>query len=212
MPAHRFLLLAVLLFGATTFLHADDQPSPVETKLREALRNSMLAARDAQNQIVTLQAAQAQSDKDNADLKTKVDALTTQLGAATKQSASDKAASDAAIGALKTQIDGLNDQLKKYSDALEAWKKDDAEKTALAAIKEAARADLAGQVISLRRLLEDREMKNHRALQDRQTKFSPATRNLAWATPWARRNRLSALPASSCRNWCRTTAISCSTT
>lgn len=154
--------LCVLVFGFAAFGHAaaDDQPSPTETRLREALRNTMLQERDAQNQIVTLQAAQAQSTKDNADLKAQVDKLTGQLAALAKQSAGDKAAADITIAGQRSQIADLNVQLQKFSDAIVAWKKDDAEKTALAANKEAARAQLAGQVITLQRLVDDRESKN----------------------------------------------------
>jgi len=161
MPSYRsflFCLLMILMLGK---VRADDQqPSSTETKLREALRNTMLQERDAQNQIVTLQAAQAQSDKDNADLKAKVDALSGQVAALTKQGAADRASSDTTITGLKSQITDLNGQIAKFTESLAAWKKDDAEKTALADNKEAARAQLAGQVITLQRLVDDREQKN----------------------------------------------------
>jgi len=155
---HFFLItLGLVCLGRAA---ADDQPSSTETRLREALRNTMLQARDAQNQIVTLQAAQTQSAKDNADLKAQVDKLTAQLAALAKQSAGDKAEAETTIAGQKSQIADLNTQLQKFSDALAAWKKDDADKTTLAANKEAARAQLAGQVITLQRLVADRESKN----------------------------------------------------
>jgi hypothetical protein len=152
-----FLALGLVAIGRAA---ADDQPSTTETRLREALRNTMLQERDEQNQIVTLQAAQAQSAKDNADLKAQVDKLTGQLAALAKQSAGDKAAADTTIAGQKSQIADLNTQLQKFSDALAAWKKDDADKTTLAANKEAARAQLAGEVITLQRIVADREAKN----------------------------------------------------
>jgi hypothetical protein len=156
----RFLFPLLLGLSFLRSAVADDQQASVESKLRDALRSTMMQERDQQNQIVTLQATQAQSDKDNADLKAKVDLLTSQLAAAVKQSASDKATADAAIASQKAQIADLNSELQKYSDAVAAWKKDDAEKTALAASKEAARAQLAGDVIALQRLVADRETKN----------------------------------------------------
>ena len=157
----RFLLpVFTLVLACAGRAAADDQPTTTETRLREALRNTMLQERDEQNQIVTLQAAQAQGAKDNADLKAQVDKLTTQLAALAKQSAGDRAAADATIAGQKSQIADLNTQLQKFSDALTAWKKDDAEKTTLAANKEAARAQLAGDVITLQRLVADRETKN----------------------------------------------------
>jgi hypothetical protein len=63
--------------------------------------------REAQNQIVSLQAAQAQSDKDNADLQAKLDALTAQLKDANDKAAADKAASDKIIADLKAGEDNL---------------------------------------------------------------------------------------------------------
>jgi len=154
------IILLVLALACLGKAMADDQPSPTETRLRDALRNTMLQERDEQNQIITLQAAQAQSAKDNADLKAQVDKLTTQLAAIIKQSADDRAAAAATIAGQKTQIADLNTQLQKFSDALTAWKTDDVAKTTLAANKEAARAQLAGEVITLQRLVADREGKN----------------------------------------------------
>jgi hypothetical protein len=153
-------LLLPLVLASSGRAAADDQPSPTETRLRDALRNTMLQERDAQNQIITLQAAQAQSAKDNADLKAQVDKLTTQIAALAKQGADDRTSAAATITGQKTQIADLNTQLQKFSDALKAWKADDAAKTTLAANKEAARAQLAGDVITLQRLVVDREQKN----------------------------------------------------
>jgi hypothetical protein len=61
----------------------------------------MLQLRDAQNQMITLQAEQQQSDKDKADLQAKVDALTAQLKSTTDQAAADKAAAGKSIADLK---------------------------------------------------------------------------------------------------------------
>src|SRR5450755_4718024 len=94
-PLLRFAAVLLILLAAPRVVLADDSasaPSITETRLREALRNTMLQLRDAQNQIVTLQTAQTQSDKDNADLKAKVDAQSGQIKDLTDQAASDKAA------------------------------------------------------------------------------------------------------------------------
>ena len=53
----------------------DAAPETAESRLRDALRSTMLQLRDAQGQVATLQASQAQSDKDNAELKAKIDTL-----------------------------------------------------------------------------------------------------------------------------------------
>ncbi len=120
----------------------------------------MQQLQDAQGQIATLQATQAQSDKDNADLKGKVDALNTQIASLIKQSADDKAASEKVIADLKSQNGDLLTQIGKLNEALAAWEKDDKQYVQLAKDKEAARAQLAVQVILLQRTVDDRETKN----------------------------------------------------
>jgi uncharacterized coiled-coil protein SlyX len=132
----------------------------MESRLRDALRTTMLQLRDAQTQIVTLQAAQVQSDKDKADLQAKVDALSGQVKTLTDQAASDKAASDKAIADLNAQVTDQTGQIAKLNDALKEWKDAYNQVAQLAAAKEAARADLAGQVIVLQRVVDDRELKN----------------------------------------------------
>ncbi|HUB66668.1 MAG TPA: hypothetical protein VL981_04205 [Candidatus Methylacidiphilales bacterium] len=107
-----FILLAM---SALLPAIADDQSANIENKLREALRNAMIQARDAQAQVVTLQAAQAQSDKDKADLQAKVDALTAQLKSANDQAYADKATATQTISDLKSHN---NDVVKQLVDAL----------------------------------------------------------------------------------------------
>jgi hypothetical protein len=157
-PAHA---LAVLLLFLPGFARAQDAgQQTTESRLRDALRNTMLQLRDAQGQIATLQASQAQSDKDNADLKTKVDALNAQIASLTKQSADDKAASDKVAADLKAQNADQATQIGKLNDALAAWQKDDKQYVQLSKDKEAARAQLAAQVILMQRVIDDRETKN----------------------------------------------------
>jgi exonuclease VII small subunit len=100
----NFLLLSfILLLAPCSAAWADDPSaqSSTESRLRDALRNVMQQLQDAQGQVATLQATQAQSDKDNTDLKAKVDTLNTQIETMGKQSADDKAASDKAVSDLK---------------------------------------------------------------------------------------------------------------
>ncbi len=166
MRTRRFLFPLGLALAAGFFLLShntwaqDATADSAETKLREALRNTMLQLRDAQGQVATLQASQAQSDQDNAALKAKIDALTAQVASLTKQSADDKEASDKAIADLKSQNADQVTQIGKLNDALAAWEKDDKQYAQLAKDKEAARAQLAGQVIVLQRMIDDRERKN----------------------------------------------------
>jgi chromosome segregation ATPase len=153
--------LAALLLFLPGFVRAQDAaPESTESRLRDALRNTMLQLRDAQGQVATLQASQAQSDKDNADLKAKVDTLNQQIASLIKQSSDDKAASDKVAADLKAQNADQATQIGKLNDALAAWEKDDKQYAQLAKDKEAARAQLAAQVILMQRVIDDRETKN----------------------------------------------------
>jgi chromosome segregation ATPase len=153
------IILLSLLFSRAG--RADDTAqATTEARLRDALRNTMQQLQDAQGQVATLQAAQAQSEKDNADLKAKIDALNAQITTLTQQSADDKAASDKALADLKSKNDDLNAQIVKLNDAIASWEKDDKQYVQLAKDKEAARAQLAVQAILLQRTIDDRETKN----------------------------------------------------
>jgi chromosome segregation ATPase len=157
----RSLVIVLLLSGLGPFASADDiQQATVESRLRDALRNTMLQLRDAQGQVATLQATQAQSDKDNADLKAKIDALNTQVATLTKQSANDRAVSDQVIADLKTQVARQADEIKRVNEALTEWKAAYNQVSQLAEAKEKARADFALQAALSQRTVEDRERKN----------------------------------------------------
>lgn len=154
------LALVLLMTLPPGVSRADDQAATTETRLREALKNTMLQLRDAQNQVVTLQAAQTQSDKDNADLKAKVDELGNQISSITKQSADDKAASDKTISELKKQATDLTGQVTRLDESLKQWKEAYNQASQLATAKEAARVQLAAENAALQRTVDDREIKN----------------------------------------------------
>jgi len=160
---HLFSFLTIVLLSLPLSRpgRADDAAqATTEARLRDALRSTMQQLQDAQGQVATLQAAQAQSDKDNADLKAKIDSLNAQITTLTQQSADDKAASDKALADLKSQNADLTAQIAKLNDAIASWEKDDKQYVQLAKDKEAARAQLAVQVILLQRTIDDRETKN----------------------------------------------------
>jgi septal ring factor EnvC (AmiA/AmiB activator) len=154
------LLLALLTLAAGLSKADDSEPSATETRLRAALRDTVLQLRDAQNQIVTLQTAQAQSDKDNADLKAKVDALEGEVKSLTDQAAANKASSEKAIADLNSQVSDLTGQNDRLNDAVKQWKNAYDQASQLATGEEAERARLAQQAAQLQRLVEDREQKN----------------------------------------------------
>jgi chromosome segregation ATPase len=151
------VMLVALMLAASK---ADDAPATTESRLRDALRNTMLQLRDAQNQTITLQAAKDQADKDSADLKAKVDTLNAQITALAKQSAEDKETADKSIAGLNAQVADLTGQIARLNDALKQWKDAYNQTAQLAATKEAARAQLAMQAALLQRTVEDRETKN----------------------------------------------------
>ena len=157
----RFLFFVVIVTNLSLgALRAQNAPSNTESRLRDALRDATLQLSDAQNQVVTLQASQAQSDKDNADLKAKIDALTAQVAALTKQSADDKAASDKAIADLNSQVADQSGQITRLNQALTEWKNAYNQVAQLATSKEEARTKLALQAALLQRTVDDREAKN----------------------------------------------------
>jgi chromosome segregation ATPase len=158
----HLLLALVCTASAMAFriAPADDAAPTAETRLRAALRDTMLQLRDAQNQVVIAQAAQAQSDKDKADLQAKLDALTVQLKTVTDQAAADKSASDSAIADLKAQVTDQTGQIARLNDGLKQWKDAYDQATQLATAKETARAQAVTQAALLQRTVDDRETKN----------------------------------------------------
>jgi chromosome segregation ATPase len=161
MNTKSILVFAVLALLPPADIRADDQQAQsTEARMRAALRDTMLQLRDAQNQVVTLQAAQTQSDKDKADLQAKVDALTAQLKSATDQAAADKSASDKSIADLKAQATDQAGQIARLADGLKQWKEACDQATQLATAKEAARAQFEMQAALLQRNVDDRETKN----------------------------------------------------
>jgi len=160
-PLFRPIVVILLLWLAVRVSPADDSaPSTTESRLRDALRNTMLQLRDAQNQIVTLQVAQAQSDKDNTDLKAKVDAQDGQIKTLTDQAVADKAASDKSIADLNSQVADLTGQNGRLTDAVKQWKDAYDQVSQLETAKEAERVKFAIQAAELQRLVDDRESKN----------------------------------------------------
>jgi uncharacterized coiled-coil protein SlyX len=153
-------LLFLLANVATQSLQADDQPASAETQMRQKLRDLIGQLRDAQNQVVTLQATQAQSDKDKADLQAKVDALTAQLKSVGDQAAADKNDMTKQIADLKAQLDDQKGQIDRLNDGLKQWKDAYNQTAQLAATSEAARKQYALAAALLKRTVDDREAKN----------------------------------------------------
>jgi len=149
------LLLPWLLFTVcnSSTLHAADQANSPEDRLRGMLRSTMLQLRDAQNQVATLQSAQAESDKAKKTLSDRVDELT-------KQAAADKDSATKTIADLNTKVTDQDTLLAQLKDALEKWKGAYTKAVEVANTKEAQRAKFESQAIVLQRRVDDAETKN----------------------------------------------------
>jgi len=140
------------LFAAAGVVKASDATSP-EMRMREQLRATMLQLRDAQTQLATLQATQADTDQKNK-------ALTEQVQTLTKRLAVDKDASDKTIGDLKATLEKRDTKLAELNDSLEKWKIAQKQAVELATVKESQRAKLASDCISLQQHVDDQRTKN----------------------------------------------------
>jgi DNA repair exonuclease SbcCD ATPase subunit len=182
MSRNRFLLVVALVLFPLLSARADDADAAAQasfqTRMRETLRNTMQQLSDAQNQLATAQAAQAQSDKDKTDLQAKLDVANGQLKSLAEQSAADKDAATKSIAALNDQVAEANKQITALNDALAQWKVAYSQSALLAKNTEDARAKLAGEKLLLERLVDDRELKNAELyntgveILDRYEKFS----------------------------------------
>ncbi len=155
MRPSTFLILIILILITPAPLRGADEPSPVEAKLRDALRATMLQLRESQGQLATLQAETAIKDQQLGELKTQFDKLT-------KAAAADQDAAKIKISTLETRVAERESAITQYKEALEKWKKAQAEAAALAASTEAKRAALAAKAISLQRTVEDQQAKNRK--------------------------------------------------
>jgi chromosome segregation ATPase len=161
MPLNLLRLVLFLVILNLQALHGqDDQQASAMTKMRQVLRDTMGQLRDAQNQVVTLQAAQAQSDQDKAALQAKVDALTAQLKSVGDQAVADKTALQGKVDALTSQVTDQKGQIDRLNAGLKQWKDAYGQTAQLAATSEAARKQYAIQAAVLQRTVDDREAKN----------------------------------------------------
>ncbi|MDD5260531.1 MAG: hypothetical protein PHD76_01655 [Methylacidiphilales bacterium] len=148
-------------FAATSLRGADaSAASGNEARLREALRAATLQVRDVQNQVVTLQAAQAQIEQDKAGLKTQVDGLNKQIDQLVSDGKAARETSEKAIAALNSKADGQDKQIGKYKEVLEKWKSAYNEAVTLAKAREMERAKLEMDNAVLQRQVVAAETRN----------------------------------------------------
>jgi chromosome segregation ATPase len=136
------------VFSSGTLQAADQANTP-----EDRLRSTMLQLRDAQNQVASLQSAQAESDKEKKALSDRLDELT-------KQATADKDSVTKTIADLNTKVTDQDTLIAQLKDALEKWKAAYNKAVEVANNKEAQRAKLESQAIVLQRRVDDAETKN----------------------------------------------------
>ena len=150
--ASVFLILAIPF----TAIHAQEE-SAVETKLREALRNSMIQQRTVEGERARLdaelQALKIQSERQITDLKRA-------LSDATKQASDDKVVSSQKLKETSERLAATEAQVAALAASLDKWKASHIQVTEIARKKEGERAQLQATNLELQRLVKDRERRN----------------------------------------------------
>ena len=151
----KFLLLFAL--GALLLqpggARADDSADAAEAHMREALRNSLLQLRDAQNQLASAQTAQAESDQKNK-------ALTEQVELLKKHSGDDKAAADKTIADLQTKVSDQAAKIARLRDSVEKWKTACEQAATVARTEQTQRTKLQDEDVVMQRKIVFLENKN----------------------------------------------------
>jgi len=142
---------ALILLLAATSLHAAEE-DPTE-KFREALKNTMLKLRDAQNQVATAQAAQYAAEAKATELTAKTESLNKEL-------ANERNTSTNMIADLNKKIADRDGSIVELNAALAKWKKSYGEVAKLASKREGQRAQLDAKRIELERKVQEEQAKN----------------------------------------------------
>ncbi len=146
------ILLILSILSLLPQIRAQEE-DPGVARLRDALKSTMLQLRDAQSQVASLQASEAQA-------QLKVKSLEAQVEKLTKQAEQDKTAADALIAALREQLVAREKEAYELNTTLKKWKEGYEKAAALAHSKEAERARLAAKTIELQRRVEDQQRRN----------------------------------------------------
>lgn len=150
------IIVSVAVFGQAA--QAADQANPVEAKLREGLRNTMLQLRDVQGQLAAAQALQIEAESKNKELEAK-------LAGQAERLAADKAASDAMISALTSKAAERDAEITRLNEALAKWKQGYEKLVVIAKATEGRRAVLAEKVVVLDRKVADQQLKNRQMFE-----------------------------------------------
>jgi len=146
------LILAGVALLALVSARGDDANSP-ETRLRDALKNTMLQLRTVTQQRDDLQ-------NQVSDLQGQVDDTTKKLAALTKQAADTQATDARTIATLKASVSDQETSIADLQSKLKEWIKAQNDAARAAADTEAKRAKLADLSIHLQRIVDDQKRKN----------------------------------------------------
>jgi len=155
------VLLAVTpVFSFPLRAQTPDPAAAAEARLREALRNSMLQLRSAQQETATAQSKLTEIENEKTALKNQFDALNAKMDELVTKSAVEKDAAEKMAAALQTQVSAKDTEIARLNEALAKWKEGYQLAVNFAEAKENERAKGARELILLQRKVEDRERKN----------------------------------------------------
>ena len=143
-------LLAILLLAATATHAAEEDPTE---KFRQALRDTMLKLRDAQNQLAAAQAAQYAAEAKSAELEEKTKSLAKEL-------ADERNTSTNLISGLKKNLAERDAKIADQEATLAKWKTSYEQIAKLAAKREGQRQKLDAEKLALERKVQDQQFKN----------------------------------------------------
>ena len=140
----------LLLLAAALPLQADEEEI---TKFREALRDSMLRLRDAQNQLANAQAAQFAAEAKATELEEKTKSLAKEL-------ADERNTSTNIISGLNKQLAERDAKIAELEATFAKWKTSYGEVAKLASNREGQRQKLEAEKLALERKVEEHQFKN----------------------------------------------------
>ena len=152
----KALFLTVLILPLSSIAQDQDDTA----RLREALKNLTLQLRTAQGETATAQAASIAAEQKARSLEAKVADLEKRNAALAKESNDYKADTDKKTATLNNRLAEREKRLAEYIAALDKWKAAYQSAVAVAKNNEAERTNLAGEVVSLKNTVADRERKN----------------------------------------------------
>ena len=152
-PIALIVVLVTFILAVEPLRAETSKVDPVQQKMREALRNSMIQLRDSNAKLAIAQAAQTDDEEKIKDLQGQLETLT-------KKASSEKKAADETIDDLKTKLAADDLQIAHLGESLGKWKLGYAKLAEYAKQTEGKRAELASKIILIDRRVADQQVKN----------------------------------------------------